>query len=635
MIIQKIELFSTPLTPDYRNVYDDYSTQTQYYNFLVENFPMLEFGNISFNSARTDKSDLIDVVVSGNNANTLVMHDYNYAVIFAVRGETVYKKFAFVVDMETTNSGENGAVKLKLKLDSWSNHYLVIKQNYTNIDEIKCTYDDEQYPNYPGAFRKKQREKVYYLGWLGSDGVLVRDDPKYIPLWQLTTFSDRAYYELMNYPSQYLAMTILNRNGYHCGYNFVGVLKVSGDNGIEICNYDTKVSVYKDSFQHIPGETSHYEVITGYGPSGYIRGSTMLHLYKTDSVLASTVTANVPFRYNITVDEQNQKIDIVVTDECAVGAIVKVVPESGSGKVVLDTSGVGNVSFSFTRYVNNGNKKIDTNISTSTNVYYDLLHRYDRNTYFRNGIITPMVSEYPFAYVSISTPNTEIDITGTPGKRKLKARYECSRSMIAHIGFVDEGDTTIEISLESWKNIPVVQSPLDEYLYRNQNSIFARISGSIAKFAATGGNINTGVNSFIDIFSESMKQKDLANIPNVIRNEGNYIFDVYSMTDIPFVKLHNMANAETVLKDLHINGCECNFNFSITGKRRDIFDIDTGKAEIASKMSNTDKEELISAFANGVTRWHLGEELSSDITRAEILRDMDRTVTNYPISIIP
>lgn len=135
MLVANYQLFKTGLDPAYTNVYDGYTTETQYYNFL-NTFPV--------------KTQVVDILPEGNNRSIkskdgnmflvinmsyddIMFYGYNYIMLDYVKIYDEFespRRYYFITNVESLNdeytptSTRKPSCRLTLKYDAWANNYL-------------------------------------------------------------------------------------------------------------------------------------------------------------------------------------------------------------------------------------------------------------------------------------------------------------------------------------------------------------------------------------------------------------------------------------------------------------------------------------------------------------------------------
>ena len=135
MLVYSYQMFRTPLDDEYKNVYDNYTSVSQYLSFLNTYSPT-KTGAITVPTiSRSVKSIDGDIVLKINQfrADEIERNGYNYVSVLASPEATVepaFYRFYFIQKIESLNDNhdstltENRSCKLFLKYDAWTNNYL-------------------------------------------------------------------------------------------------------------------------------------------------------------------------------------------------------------------------------------------------------------------------------------------------------------------------------------------------------------------------------------------------------------------------------------------------------------------------------------------------------------------------------
>lgn len=641
MIIKNIKLFRTPLTPDYRNVYDDYSTEQAYVDFLTENFLYESFGYTS-GVSRKEKNGELTVVLKGLNADAVRLHDYNYAVISTTHGgyADIYK-FAFVIGMEnvndTTAAGQEGSIEVRLKLDAWANHYLDIKYEFNSIVENRCTFDTAVWRNYPSKLKEHlYSESVEYEGVLPSGITPISGDYEIvIPLWNRIYLTGKGKFSGGTISGSVDVNAVKYYDNHPTVYELCGLLCYDRNKGFKRYSGSFSYSYYDESLQSITGGTA---------PSYF-----HIESVKSSAAASSTLTFNVPFNYTVSYAQGVYSIEIDSDSRFYRGTKL----ENSAGSIEIISSERPRLLFYQANTPSNVEKYTSINPSPLA-VQYSSALRY--NTSF-NSEYEQIYHEYPFNYHSIDYGKTSVPIVG--GVRQYAnfyLYYNCVARTIPFVSFTDLNDKTVQFPLSNYQDLPITEVQLEEYLARNSGNITNQIvqlllsnvsalkygsanaamglfTGNAGQFLAGAKQIDSvPLNTIGTAASIGLSCFDAYRTPATVRDTDSNAASTWVPSDTLSIKKHEAYGIDNYIKDYHYNGYECYYTGKISEKRRDVFDVDCGYAEISATMGSEDKAELIAAFSNGVTRWHIGENNSD---RKRVLKYMNRNVINYPISLIP
>ena len=135
MLVYSYQMFRTPLDDEYKNVYDNYTSVSEYLSFLTTYSPA-KTGAITVPTiSRSVKSINGDIVLPINQfrADEIERNGYNYVSVLASPEATVepaFYRFYFIQKIESLNDNHDSSLtnlrscKLFLKYDAWTNNYL-------------------------------------------------------------------------------------------------------------------------------------------------------------------------------------------------------------------------------------------------------------------------------------------------------------------------------------------------------------------------------------------------------------------------------------------------------------------------------------------------------------------------------
>ena len=148
MIVFSYQMFRTPLDDEYKNVYDNYTSVSEYLSFLSTYSPAKTVAISVPTISRSVKSINGDIVLPINQfrADEIERNGYNYVSVLASPESTVepaFYRFYFIQKIESLNDNHDSGLtnyrscKLFLKYDAWTNNYL---DNIKNSDhQQRCT----------------------------------------------------------------------------------------------------------------------------------------------------------------------------------------------------------------------------------------------------------------------------------------------------------------------------------------------------------------------------------------------------------------------------------------------------------------------------------------------------------------
>ena len=146
MLIVAYTLFKTPLDDEYKNVYDNYTSLSDYHNFLTTYAEHTEQRTVDFPNQRSTKSINGDIVlpIDGLRADEIISNGYNYVEVLYKKSSTSANQpvYYFIQKVESLNdhwkdadTGKN-ACKLFLKYDAWTNNYLDNIKNSNHVQKV-------------------------------------------------------------------------------------------------------------------------------------------------------------------------------------------------------------------------------------------------------------------------------------------------------------------------------------------------------------------------------------------------------------------------------------------------------------------------------------------------------------------
>lgn len=146
MLIVAYTLYKTPLDDEYKNVYDNYTSLSDYHTFLTTYAEHTEQKTVDFPNQRSVKSINGDIVlpIDGLRADEIISNGYNYVEVLYKKSSTSASKpvYYFIQKVESLNdhwkdadTGKN-ACKLFLKYDAWTNNYLDNIKSSNHVQKV-------------------------------------------------------------------------------------------------------------------------------------------------------------------------------------------------------------------------------------------------------------------------------------------------------------------------------------------------------------------------------------------------------------------------------------------------------------------------------------------------------------------
>ena len=146
MLIVAYTLFKTPLDDEYNNVYDNYTSLSDYHTFLITYADHTEQRTVDYPNQRSVKSINGDIVlpIDGLRADEIISNGYNYVEVLYQKSTSSASQpvYYFIQKVESLNdhwkdadSGKNSC-KLFLKYDAWTNNYLDYIKNSSHQQSV-------------------------------------------------------------------------------------------------------------------------------------------------------------------------------------------------------------------------------------------------------------------------------------------------------------------------------------------------------------------------------------------------------------------------------------------------------------------------------------------------------------------
>lgn len=617
-------LFKTPLDSSYKNVFDDYETTADYLAFLSDVYPHKTV-HLTNAKSRIDFNGEFTVIFSGYDSMDL--HDYNY-MCFTNNGVV---KFAFIRSVNSKNDGESSsACEITCRLDVWANHYLEFKNKYTAVRTTRATFDTHLKPNYPSLAKQLKFGTVKTpVGFLQTNG------DSYVILWQRVILSDSPKFEALD-TSTFgpYSFSEMNLGGTYVMYRAVGLLRI--DSGTKRLYWDDK------QFQVYGFDANGHDKVLAYKS---LTRTINLGECKSSFVISNTLCFSVPFRYYLQSETDtlvNFRIEPDRTDPTDA-------PKFAYGERVLvgSTEVVSNDRFFM---LADGSKKVSCKFTTA--VGYETLYPYDRystdpiEAYQRERIH----NEYPFSYTSLMISGAEVPLIPISGyQNDYYIDYDCVQKVNPTIRLYGAEESLNYKSLQTSGMNDTRMLAYDEYMMRNSNSIaveqqkiyfnmfsqFALGAGMAIAGVFPATPINNIINSGYQLQSIESNLDDLRQTASRIAGGVTYSIDNPNVLDLCIIVENAIKTLDSpaydAIMDYHYNGYESSIISTFTGKYKDCFDVLQGSAETGASLNDSDKEEILGAFARGITKWHIWRR---GATRDAIISGMNRNVINYNVSEI-
>ena len=575
MKITSITFYKTPLDDSYRNVFDfgNYEeTGNIYKQFLDLTFPKKV---ISLASVRSVKE------TNGNCTFTLFteyadIREYNYVCI---NGD----KFYFVTDYVSQNDGNHASVGIILKWDAWANNLNALSDT-GNIDT--------------NVIERRHTERFY----AGNSGNAIRqyntvaegDSPNHIVkdissvnmvLWQAFRFDSDVF--------------IKNSSGtlfYYAG--LIGTQSVKTPvtfNPVFTYNAKTKTLT---RVSKVNGEIKNYANI--YSSS-----------LKSSHILSSWFTFLAPIQASVTADGE---ITILNTDLTNTYLYEK----QGS-----ETVQIGGTSDYFMTV-----RDPDTWWEIRpmpTDVYYRKAKGSVTPTittdYFTRNIPAVRNAEsklytYPYNYTKFKIRDKEHINVNTDRYDDFEVILDARDKTTPILRFTEFGNadnTPVYVPIPSQNIISVDQ--LDLFNRNNGESAYTNLGLGIVSKVLTGastGNAGMIASGATDLIGFYANQTDLKNRQDNYSVPSFIASDDIQYQDFPFIlscEMYDEDEIQTIITRWQRYGYKINKRGSVRENTRIDFDyVKTIDCNLPFITNIRDKNEIESAYNNGITRWHINKK---------------------------
>lgn len=662
-IKSNITLYKTPIDSEYRNVYDDYATQSDYVAFL-ENFEhtsvSLATGQRTYSIKNTNEN--FDLTIYGYNVDTI--SQYNY-LSFLTSNNKVY--FAFILSIDSKNDSViNATVTVHCKLDAWSNNYLTLRNSGVGgpdlINTTRATINTYAMPNMPTPLKNASitpKKKILRFIQSGSD--------KYVIIWQRLVLKDGI--TGVSVEGKQLVGDIGTGSGLVI-YRPAGILKCV-NNVFEFVGNNKRLRLTYN-ISSVGTETHDYIAY----------GFPAIAPVKSSFVMSNTLCYTVPFRYMF-VNETDTILNFRIYD----GSIIKTCSTVGEDMQCATTTivaehditvyGLWFTVINYTDQYTTDGWRIKTTVIngkhpavTDTPPYTGIAKYYVVN----KSILS---QEYPFHYYSVYVGDKEVPLIGYNGNKfvdnsipdfpanytpsysqtpipgcKTTISYEYAGKLGACLLISNEGiDDFIRIPIETKNEMDIVLSAYDEYMMRNQASYTLNMaSGIVSSLMGVGTSLATGnyvgaatgaISGTMSVLGQMASLEDKKNTASSIKGNGLYPQTSPYQLDLLVLVENSIPNDDlgnsiegNLIYDYHINGQELAISYPLIYIAHCLYDYCQGNAILALIASETDKKEIVSAFSRGIRRFHINTATQKNV-KFKYLLDCDFRFVNYPLSILP
>lgn len=591
-------MFRTPLDDEYKNVYDNYTSTSEYLSFLTTYSPA-KTGAITVPTiSRSVKSINGDIVLPINQfrADEIERNGYNYVSVLASPEATVepaFYRFYFIQKIESLNDNHDSSYtnfrscKLFLKYDAWTNNYLDNIKNSNHVQKVN-----------------RMTLNHYYSMNGENPTVIVKSDiPTLEPTSRSTDFNNivgegllclgiRLAYEkvdITNYNDVNVKDSVMPSQRY-APVIYVPVKWFKKD--------DTYISLKDSSGQllNIGGKNSIFTT------QDYLNHVAVLDAWLTFYGTNVNEIKNEDGTYSL----QNSyivKVGLKTTDT-----------------VDKTFYAVAAYSYSYGVYVDCDNYLALPSSTDYQKSGYDELKNYSEN-----------LNIYPFKSkgLKIGSNIINLSINNTKSQIISISRYN---STIAYLNWERYTNENFRTPLNSMDfHIGKYVDSLDLFYMNNSNSLVTEQSRAISKLtfgiiqtgigtgmmAATGGALGIGTtlggasgltNSIIDLYaiqdriSDANNKLDSYSIPPQIGSDS-YYYDGVFVSDM---RINDEATRKSYFYECHTNGSFVCAYATVGNTERDLFDcIKTVNCNLPTIPIIAHRKEIESACDRGIRKFHI------------------------------
>lgn len=640
MIIDKIYLFKTPLSNDYKNVYDSYGNNSHFLQFLKNNFNYTVI-KYDLNISRSAKTENNSTQLSIKRSATEIYEHYNYCCIVK-QGDPDYdeeqQRFYFILDVVSLSDvPEKESCLLNLEWDVWHNNYtnlrnkpaetnLILTSHYEeyNIDKdnnllrsnnistdegyfsVNKSINSTQITNTKPVYKKDTKICFLRLVYdnetkmknLNGDFINIGDSQGNLTINKI-------------YKSNPLQIVFIP----YCEVNLL-TRQVVKDNGIyKVHLYpDKELRFARDIFPYFFKEISSHLI------------SADLTFFPTVNFTKSSFGAPELWTYG---EDENNVVDLgyLCKDD---GTIID--------KAVIVGNVITNSSDYSTLQIPNSLYSIPRNFRTLYGINDN-----DLITISKLEKISARFNNYPFNYLSIKSGDAEVDLIPLFNSRTLDLQlFEYDQKNAKYrVNYNNQPIRPKPTNTNNSGEITVINDSMSEFNRSNSSSvntakIFMRIKGALSMAESAtkkdvAGIINSGVNWAENEVKLQSKLDDIDMAKDNIMSPTNLSTDeLMFQDDIVLIKnavVDEILKGQILLK-LHYYGFNMNYYNNTFDNHRKLFDfIQTRNCDIKSIPSIKDRKALQDIFNNGVTKWHI----TSDNYPA--LKTFNKNYNNFSINM--
>lgn len=606
-LTKQLTLFKTPLSPTYENVYDDYSTYTDYENFLLNNFSHIEIDivddmEVGRDKSVIDKNGIFSLVVKGRSS--MDIHDYNYCC-FETDKNTSSPLFAFILSVDSLNDSRTSpSCRINCQLDAWThNIFDIVSENEIAFCERR-TYSDiftkvgntvklhhlDNPPDLPAENKlspDNAENKRILFALVRTDGEFkyrAADDTTIADTFGVVPFQSAS-------PLFYIPVLLKDDNGDFIQDRFV--LEAEDDNNIPTAyNFhlptNTNIAILENTHT-LEGVLTYlaldytidYETKDIYFPNAK---SLWLHDPQDDTKeYYAIVPHSVP---NRTYDVND---DVDISELNMNKASVNVTANRNSDPAMKKAPIIKKV------ICVDGTDFIPVNLHDTEDV---------------TAIIS--VDDTSSPKLTIQSGNKQSQINVIEYKKKLMLKYSSSDLFMRN-------NSASYVTSQALAGLNVILG-----------------AGSLAAAVVTGGATLAGSamlsGGIISGIKQYAKKTDADNAMDTFIIPSSIASDELKYGGDIFVTSQEVVSEIVKLKyyyDIHYYGSYFDNFYSIIAKTRYDFDYTkTNNAKFCSVGNVDDRIELQNAFARGVRMWHISS------TNTQVQRTMNKQISNIPITLL-
>ena len=611
-----IELYKTPLDPDYRNVYDDYNTYTTYITFLREFdnkriYVRDSEGHWRLKSVK-DKNGEFTIVIPGYDSMDL--HEYNYILFYTEAGKPL---FAFILSVNSLNDGDSSkSCQLECRMDAWTHNYFDMKKGY-DVNQIECRHMIESV---------KDGADLKVIPYITDEGNTIVE-----------------CYNSVTTPKLLWARVTCG-NEVKCAVNVADTENALGC-GVYPLSTTTPV-FYIPMFVCVPltGEIK-FEYKYAYSSDNLLiremtDGKAVIGLFASGTELISIeLTYYCPYVYSL--DADNNKVTITATHDYPEknGNLFKLFDKSNNP---LFTNGWFNntitAPFALGKLTNYANKHYD-NISCFLSRYYpNSLPSPNSDGYYET--LLGRLKNYPYNYSSVTFNGKEVNAIPEIDRKEMHVYIDFQDSVkpVVKIYQIHNDNSTEKVQfevLDSFGEVTTTEDSYESFKRNNGNKLLVGtligLVGSrktMPNMVNTIGRFSDGTTTMLDAQYQvgekvvpspigiagtvGMSLATMADADNKFDNYKTSQIDAYSN---PFLqdyigrkdyKYIDCMSTRLLMRKLHDFGLNINQRLSVREKTHWTFDyVKTSNCSLPMIGNIDDRTEIEQAYNRGITKWHL------------------------------